>query len=257
MSSMQSPPPHVLVGTSGWSYAGWRGVFYPAGLPQREWLPFYASRFSTVELNVTFYRLPPESTFELWRRNTPEGFCFALKASRLITHLRRLRDVSEPLATLFEHASALGDRLGPVLYQLPPGMGLDLETLERFLKLLPPGRTHVLEFRDRSWYDGRAYELLRRHGAAFCIHDFKGRESPVLATSEVAYARFHGAAGRYAGGYTDTQIEGWARALCALPGVARLYAYFNNDVGGHAVNDATRLARMLGETPSTPHHGSR
>lgn len=235
-----------LVGTSGWSYGGWRGVFYPPELPSRQWLAYYAQQFGTVELNATFYRLPRKSTFEAWRDSVPPGFLFAVKASQLITHLKRLRDAGEAVSTFLARASLLEEHLGPILYQLPPGLHLEVGLLDSFLAGLPRSFTHVVEFRHMSWYDDRTYDLLRKHGACLCIHDMKGSIAPVVATSSVAYVRFHGTAGRYAGSYSDQQLAEWAARFRGLPAhVTSIYAYFNNDIGGCAVADAHRLARLL------------
>ncbi len=240
-------PVQYLVGTSGFSYKHWRDVFYPPGLAQARWLEYYAQRFATVELNSTFYRLPPEKTFDSWRRRTPPGFLFAVKASRLVTHLKRLRDVQEPLETFIGRARALEARLGPILYQLPPGMGRDEALLGDFLALLPADLRHVMEFRNKEWYAGPVFHLLRRHNVALCLHDMAGSEPPDLATADFAYVRFHGTTARYAGSYSDQQLEEWARRIGGLGDLRRVYAYFNNDIGGHAVRNAATLLRFLSE----------
>ena len=234
------------MGTSGWSYNHWRGVFYPDGLPSGKWLEFYAQRFPSVELNASFYRLPTERAFQRWHDVAPGGFCFAVKASRFITHIRKLRDAEEPLGTFLRRAGILGEKLGPVLYQLPPSMRRDDGLLEAFLTLLPHGLRHVFEFRNDSWYDEGVFDLLRRHGAAFCVHDMRPLETPVVATTGFAYLRFHGTSGRYAGCYGDEELEAWAEAIrCVGSGLKTVYAYFNNDIGGHAVGNASTLARVL------------
>ena len=234
------------VGTSGWSYNHWRGVFYPDGLPSGKWLEFYAQRFPSVELNASFYRLPTEGAFRRWHDVVPGGFRFAVKASRFITHIRKLRDAEESLGTFLGRAGILGEKLGPVLYQLPPSMGRDDGLLEAFLTLLPHGLQHVFEFRNDSWYDEGVLDLLRRHGAAFCVHDMHPLETPVVATAAFAYLRFHGTSGRYAGCYSDEELEAWAEAIRRMAsGLETVYAYFNNDIGGHAVGNASTLARML------------
>ena len=234
------------VGTSGWVYPHWRGVFYPEGLPQARWFAFYARHFDTVEVNNTFYRLPPPGTFHRWREGAPPGFLFAVKASRFLTHIKRLREPEAPLHTFLERARGLGAHLGPVLYQLPPRFPADPERLARFLALLPPDLRHAVEFRDPSWFREEVYDLLRRHRVAFCIYDLPGQECPRVLTAPFLYLRFHGADLLYAGRYTEEQLEEWAEWLRGLPPwVEEAYIYFNNDAFGYAVENALTLALSL------------
>ncbi len=234
------------IGTSGFSYPHWRGVFYQEKLPQARWLEHYAQRYSTVELNNSFYRLPSEKAVEGWRDRSPPGFLFAVKASRIITHLRRLRDVQEPLQTFLSRICNLKEKLGPILYQLPPGMQRDEELLDAFLSVLPQELQHVLEFRNRSWYEEGVFARMRRHNVAFCVHDMAGVESPVVATADFVYLRFHGPTGRYAGSYPDEQLAEWAQLIRGLgEGLKEAYVYFNNDIGGHAVNNARTMEQLL------------
>jgi len=236
----------VRVGTSGWSYRHWRGVFYPEDLPQRRWLEHYAEHFDTVELNTTFYHLPKESTCEGWRQRVPEGFVFACKASRIITHRLRLADCREPLDTFLERLGRLADRLGPVLFQLPPSFGRDLARLSDFLSMLPPAVLSVFEFRDESWYCEETFELLESRGVCFCSHDMPGLRAPRRGTGPAAYVRFHGPSRRYTGSYSDEELAGWAEWMAGQWEAGRsLYAYFNNDVGGHAVANARTLRQVL------------
>ncbi|MFQ5860482.1 MAG: DUF72 domain-containing protein [Dehalococcoidia bacterium] len=238
----------VLIGTSGWSYAHWRGPFYPPELPQARWLEFYTQRFPTVELNNSFYRLPLSKTFQNWRTRVPQGFLFAVKASRFITHIKRLRDVAEPLETFLERARLLAEKLGPLLYQLPPGLGRDEARLSSFLALLPRDLQHVVEFRNPSWYDEGTLALLMGHNVAFCVHDMRGCATPVLATADFAYVRLHGPTGTYSGCYTKEALEEWADQVRAIgQGLKAVYIYFNNDIGGFAVANAMSLAAKLGE----------
>jgi uncharacterized protein YecE (DUF72 family) len=231
------------VGCSGWLYKHWKGDFYPADLPQREWLEYYAGQFDTVEVNNSFYRLPAEGVFESWKARTPAGFLFGVKASRFLTHMKKLKDPEEPVARLFSRALELRGKLGPVLYQLPRQLPKNLERLAGFLAVLPPRIKHAIEFREPSWYDEEVMQLLRRHHVAICLHDMPGSASPLLLTARFAYVRFHGATGRYAGAYSQQTLEQWADWLAASGHSA--FVYFNNDVGGHAPRDAKRLIELL------------
>jgi uncharacterized protein YecE (DUF72 family) len=236
------------VGCSGWQYRHWRGDFYPASLPSTRWLEHYAATFDTVELNNSFYRLPDPETFERWRERTPDEFLFAAKASRFLTHMKKLKDPDEPLARFFGHAAGLGSRLGPVLYQLPPRWALDLERLRTFVEALPPGVRHAIEFRDPSWYADEALALLDAAGVALCLHDMPGSASPRVRVGSFAYVRFHGTE-RYGGAYGDEQLDDWAGWMRAEHAAGRdVFAYFNNDIGGHAPRDAQRLGRRLDGT---------
>ena len=250
-------PPAFRVGCSGWNYQHWRGNFYPPGLPVREWFAHYSSVFDTVEINNSFYRLPESSTFAAWRDRAPAGFTYAIKASRFITHLKRLRDPEEPLARLFERACQLQATLGPVLYQLPATFHCDLTRLDDFLALLPrtlgeinstpadhPIR-HVVEFRHPSWYVQETHEVLRAHGAVMCLHDKAGSAIVEPLDTPFVYVRFHGPGGRYFGRYDSRRIETWASRLAAQWCAGRdVFAYFNNDPAGMAVINAQELRAM-------------
>lgn len=232
----------VRIGTSGWEYAHWRGSFYPSDLPRDRWLEFYADRFDTVELNASFYRLPDAATFERWGKRTPEGFRFAVKASRYLTHIRRLRDPAEPLARLRVRASRLANRLGPTLYQLPPRWRPNPERLERFLEAIGGEQGHVIEFRDARWYRPAIIAMLERSGASLCLHDMQGSASPIHPVGPLVYLRFHGAGERYGGSYSPQRLSAWADRIAGWAGEGRpVWAFFNNDIGGHAVTDAARL----------------
>jgi uncharacterized protein YecE (DUF72 family) len=238
------------VGCSGWNYTSWRGRFYPLDLPASRWLEFYATRFDTVEINNSFYRLPPRSTFEDWRAQVPSGFLFAVKASRFLTHMKRLLDPDEPLERLFASVSGLGQRLGPVLYQLPPTLKLDLPRLGQFLRALPRStrgtRLPVVEFRHPSWYVEETFELLARRRATMCLHDKLGSAIAGPMVGPFTYVRFHGASGHYHGSYSRRQLERWAHVLAeqTLAG-RRVLAYFNNDPDAVATKNALTLRDML------------
>jgi uncharacterized protein YecE (DUF72 family) len=246
----------VRVGTSGWIYRHWRGAVYPAALPVRRWLAHYAGTFDTVEVNNSFYRLPSEETFRNWAAQVPAGFVFAVKASRYLTHMKKLRDPEAPLANVLGRARALADRLGPVLYQLPPGWHADVGRLRHFLTLLPAELTHVVEFRDRTWYSDEVRSALEERGVGFCIHDLRGEPSPEWVTGPVVYVRFHGPTARaYAGRYSPTQLRAWAVRIDGWRRAGRdVYAYFNNDDAGHAFANAGELREFLnlGPAPDGP-----
>ena len=236
----------VRVGCSGWQYKHWRGDFYPADLPQKRWFERYASVFDTVEINNSFYRLPEVDTFANWAARAPEPFLFAVKASRFLTHMKKLKDPEEPVERFFSRARALRKHLGPVLYQLPPGWKLDRDRLEHFLHVLPRDVRHVLEFREPSWYTDDVYGLMQRHRVALCLHDMPGSATGRVRIGPFVYVRFHGASGRYDGSYPEDRLATWADWLKGEMVVgADVYAYFNNDVGGHAPRDAVTLRRLL------------
>ena len=236
----------VRIGCSGWIYKHWRGLFYPEGLPVKRWFEHYAAEFDTVEINNSFYRLPRPETFDAWREQAPEGFCYAVKAHRYVTQAKKLKDPEETVPNIMAPIRRLGGTLGPVLYQLPPRFRLNLERLERFLELVPKDVTNIFEFRDKSWYDDRVYALLERAGAGICAHDMPGLESPRLALGPVAYIRFHGGEGKYWGRYPDERLLAWADWIVAEAKAGRpVWAYFNNDPEAHAIEDARTLKAMV------------
>jgi len=221
-------------------------VFYPRELATADWLRHYAAEFDTVEINNSFYRLPSEAAFEAWCDHAPPGFTFAVKASRFLTHMKKLKDAEAPLRNILGRARLLGNHLGPVLYQLPPHWQRDLARLEAFLRLLPGDIQHVFEFRDRSWLVEETFELLRRYGAGLCIYDMPGYTSPLQVTAPFAYLRFHSAEGVYGGEYGAERLRPWAERIRDLASVAeRVYVYFNNDAFGYAVSDARMLRGLI------------
>jgi uncharacterized protein YecE (DUF72 family) len=236
----------VLIGTSGWSYRHWKGPFYPGDLPAERYLPFYAGRFPTVEINSTFYRLPEERTLAQWRDCVPDGFVFAVKGSGFITHRKKLRDPLSTLPPFFARIAALRDKLGPVLFQLPPRWGFDPERFTAFLRALSGDFRYVFEFRDPGWFTPSTREELIRRRAAFCIYDLGGRLSPEEVTADFAYVRLHGPAGPYRGLYDAGALAGWARKARAWSAEGkRVYCYFNNDQEGFAARNALQLQEML------------
>jgi uncharacterized protein YecE (DUF72 family) len=236
----------VWLGTSGWAYGHWRGGLYPAGVPTARWLEAYASGFATVELNASFYRLPAATAFAGWRRRTPDGFVMAVKASRYLTHVRRLRDPAEPAALLMERAEHLGDRLGPVLLQLPPGMKADAPLLAEALDAFPPGLRITVEPRDPSWFSDAVREVLTARGAALCLADRPGWRPPVWRTAGWTYLRMHEGRAAPRPCYGRAALGSWAERLAAEWGPDEdVYVYFNNDIAGCAPRDARLFAAHL------------
>lgn len=249
----------LRIGTSGWSYRHWRGQFYPEGLRVADQLDYYASKFDTAEINGSFYRLPSEAAVEAWRDATPDGFVFAWKASRFITHLKRLKDVEDSIELVFGRMGGLGPTLGPALFQLPPNLKPDLERLEAFLKLLPKSPRSTIEFRHPAWYDASTWDLLTRYRVALCISDHHDAPAPWKTTTDFVYVRGHGPTGRYVGAYPQAELEAWAGRI---KGWRRhgfdVYAYFDNDIGGHAPRDAERLKELTGaRSASRPRSAQR
>jgi uncharacterized protein YecE (DUF72 family) len=239
----------VHIGCAGWVYPHWRELFYPKDVPQRAWLAYYAEHFDTVEINNTFYRLPSESAVRGWAENSPEGFCFAVKISRYMSHIKRLTMVESGLKRFYEPLEPLtrGDKLGPLLWQFPPNFHRDTERLSSALHDLPPG-LHAFEFRHESWFTDEVYALLSEHDAALVIGDESSRwiSSPHVRTADWTYIRFHhGSRGRH-GNYSPAEIETWARRISQWRRDTEVYAYFNNDWQGFAIKNARRLKELLG-----------
>lgn len=241
----------IHIGTSGWVYKHWVGRFYPQGLPMREWLGFFAERFSTVEINRSFYRQPTKEQFAAWYEQTNDrpDFVFAVKASRYITHLKKLRDVGEAEATLIDTAQALRERLGPFLYQLPPYWHANPARLRRFVSLLPRQYLSAFEFRDLSWYSPEIARILEEASCAQVIAIGGPHPTPTDAepVGPFRYLRFHH--GQSGWGFTDNELRPWTDKLAQDAASERdAYVYFNNDPEGHAIDDATRLRDMLRAT---------
>ncbi|NUR85861.1 MAG: DUF72 domain-containing protein [Nonomuraea sp.] len=234
----------TLTGTSGWQYKDWRGVLYPQGVPQRLWLETYAAEFPTVESNNAFYRLPRPETFAAWRERTPAGFVIAVKASRFLTHIKRLADPEEPVERLMAAAGALKEKLGPILLQLPPTLRADPARLDRCLACFPEGVRVAVEPRHDSWWTEEVRDVLVRHAAALCWADRLGRPlTPLWRTAGWGYVRLHEGLAAPRPSYGDAALRSWAGrvAEAAWPDC---YVYFNNDPGGAAVRDARRFARL-------------
>jgi uncharacterized protein YecE (DUF72 family) len=242
----------LAIGTSGWAYAHWRGCFYPDDLPPARWLEFYSRRFRTVEVNVTFYRMPRERTVRTWRDATPEDFIFSVKMNRRITHRHRLDDAEDALEAFLTMLSGFGRKLGVVLIQLPPSMRFDRDRAERFFERLrrkSPDVRYALEPRHRTWLQQEASDLLRQYAIAFCQADSGGRYPSVEAvTAPFVYLRFHGPGALYASAYDEEQLRAVAQKMRAWRDRGLdVYAYFNNDFHGYAIANARRLSELVGD----------
>jgi uncharacterized protein YecE (DUF72 family) len=236
----------IYIGTSGWHYDHWKGPFYPQDIQSDDLLTFYMQHFQTVEINNSFYQLPEKETFDHWRETTPNEFRFAVKASRYITHMKKLKDPRQPVADFMERSEHLKDKLGPILFQLPPNWHVNVERLEQFLQVLPEDHRYTFEFRDPSWFDPRVYKLLEARGVAFCIYRLNQRDSPRQVTADFIYVRLHGPDGSYQGSYDMQTLSWWAGAFSTWTQQGKdIYCYFNNDQGGYAVKNARQLKEML------------
>ncbi|PSC02655.1 DUF72 domain-containing protein [Alsobacter soli] len=243
----------IRIGTSGWHYDSWWGPFFPAGLRKSDALSFYVGQFAAVELNAPFYRTPTPEAVRGWREHTPETFRFAWKASRFITHFKRLSErCDSSLALMGTRTELLGDKLGPVLFQLPPRMSKDCGLLERFLGMLDPGLSAAFEFRDPSWYDEETYAVLRARNAALCLSDHAAAPAPIVATASFVYIRLHGTSGRYAGSYSDEALAAWAARIADWSSEGRdVWCFFDNDVKSAAPLDARRLISFCAADQTT------
>ena len=244
----------VFIGTSGYNYPHWwNGVFYPSDLPQKKWLEYYTRFFDTVELNVSFYRLPQKEAFGGWYNRTPKHFLFAVKGSRFITHIRRLKDCREPLSLLFDHASSLKEKLGVMLWQLPPRFKFKVERLEEFcvlLSTLPRSKLHrhVFEFRDESWFCNEAFRILEEFRFAFCIAHGSGLPFAERITSNFVYLRLHGGEWLYGSDYSEKELKQWAGKIQGWEKKGKIvFAYFNNDAYGFALKNALTLKKLVSQ----------
>ena len=236
----------IRIGTSGWSYAHWKEAFYPADIKDEEMLSFYCRHLRCVEINNSFYHLPERTTLKHWYDISPVDFLFCVKASRYITHMKKLKDPKQGLRTFFERITALGDKLGPVLFQLPPNWHYNHERLSTFLESLSKEFSYAIEFRDRSWLNERSYELLGRHGVAFCIYDINGFLSPRQVSADFVYLRLHGPGQAYQGSYGKQALSGWAGAISSWSAQGKtVYCFFDNDEAGYAPQNALDLQAML------------
>ena len=235
----------LRIGTSGYHYDHWKGVFYPEDLPKAEWFSHYARQFDTVEINNTFYHLPKASTFDVWRRQAPKGFCYGLKFSRYGSHIVRLKNPRSTIGKFLQRADRLQEFLGPILVQLPPNWKADPERLAAFLKAAPKDHRWAVEFRDPRWLCDEVFALLKKHGCALCVHDLIP-DHPRLVTANWVYLRFHG--DHYSGSYSPQFLTARAAEIRAyLANGLDVFAYFNNDAQGYAVQNAADLKRYVTE----------
>lgn len=233
----------LIIGTSGWQYRHWRETFYPRGVAQGKWLEYYAARFTTVESNAAFYRLPDATTFAAWARRTPDDFVMAVKASRYLTHILRLTEPEEPVRMLIERASELGPKLGPILIQLPPSMRIELERLQRTLDAFPADWKIAVEFRHKSWFTDEVQRVLTDRRVALCLADRVGPITPLWRTTDWSYLRFHWGRSRPIPCYGRTALASWVQRLSnhwAAP--EDVFVYFNNDPRACALRDARWFA---------------
>ena len=236
----------IHVGTSGWYYADWAGPFYPKDLSKKDFLAYYAKHFDTVEINNSFYQLPQIETLKAWRKTVPPGFVFTVKASRYITHMKKLKDARDALFSFLKRVEALRDKLGPILFQLPPKWHFNPERFYDFLEALPPEHRYAFEFRDPSWQDPKAYEAMKLFGIAFCIYDLEGYLSPKEITADFIYIRLHGPGNAYRGKYNNQTLSGWMGAFSAWANQGiEVFCYFDNDEAGYAAQNALRLQEMM------------
>ncbi len=235
------------IGTSGWHYPAWEGSFYPRGIRQDEYLAYYTQSFQTVEINNTFYKLPTKAAIQLWRDSVPEGFLFAVKGSRYITHMKKLLDAETHLPKLLGRIKLLGNKLGPIVFQLPARFHYNPDRLRSFLEALPTEYRFALELRNPSWYRDEVWEALSSHQVAFCVFDLAGRFSPKIVTSHFAYIRLHGPkAQKYSGHYSTKQLEELAELMSSWKSGGRdVYCYFDNTGQGEAVQDALKLSQIM------------
>jgi uncharacterized protein YecE (DUF72 family) len=243
----------IRIGCSGWHYKHWRGPFYPEDMAASKMLAFYFRHFDAVELNNSFYRLPDTKTFEAWRDVTPAAFCFAVKASRFITHNKKLSDPENALANFIPRAEALGPKLGPILFQLPPKWRKNTERLTEFLSLLPRQHRYAFEFREPSWHTDDVFEILRRFNAAYCVYELAGFHCPIEITADWTYIRLHGPGGKYQGSYSHAVLNKWAQWIDDHRRKLRqIHVYFDNDQAGYAAQNALELKRLVASEQHRP-----
>ena len=234
----------IHIGTSGWNYWNWKGIFYPEDLPAKNYFSFYQKHFDTVELNSSFYHVPKKETFIKWREAVDKDFIYAVKANRYITHVKKLAEKDDAIKFL-ENAKELKKNLGPILFQLPPSWKINIERIENFLKNLPGAFRYTFEFRNPTWYDKKIYSLLEKYNCAFCIYDLDKHQSPEIVTADFVYIRLHGTEGKYRGSYSDEALAHWANKSKSWKKTGKdVFIYFDNTDSGDAVFDAMKLKEL-------------
>ncbi len=236
----------LFIGTSGYSYNHWVDDFYPLDVASNKRLEYYAEYFNTVEINNSFYNLPQKKTFQKWAKSVPEDFVFSVKANRYITHMKNLMVNEEPINRLLNRAEPLGNKLGPVLFQLPPQWNLNLERLKKFISFLPSKQDYVFEFRNKTWYTKGVYQLLKTNNIGFCVHDHADGPSPVKVSSDFVYLRLHGPEGDYQAKYNENQLADWAENINKWQqNKLDCFVYFNNDFQAFAIDNAQKLKQLI------------
>jgi uncharacterized protein YecE (DUF72 family) len=239
----------IYVGTSGWKYKHWNKNFYPEDLKIINQLDYYQSKFNTVELNNSFYREPKAEQFVNWKNEVGTSFLYAVKANRYFTHLKKLKVTQDEILSFIEKASHLEEKLGPILFQLPPSWKINIERLSNFLELLPKHFKYTFEFRNQSWYSSEVYELLTKHNCAFCIYELAGHISPFKVTADFVYVRLHGPGEKYQGSYTTQALKKWVKQSKEWQKQGKtVFIYFDNDQEGYAAFNALQLIDILKKT---------
>lgn len=236
----------IFVGTSGWHYKHWIGTFYPEDMKSPQFTAYYVDHFSTVEINNSFYKLPSKETFESWASAVPKDFIFSVKANRFMTHMKKLKDPKTTFNNLIENAAGLKEKLGPILFQLPPRWKYNEQRFRAFLEVLPVEYRYTVEFRDPSWYTDSVYQLLRENNIAFCIYELEHHQSPAVTTAEFVYIRLHGPGNKYEGSYNDATLTQWSKSIKAWQSEGKnVFIYFDNDQNGYAAVNAKKLKEIL------------
>lgn len=236
----------IYIGTSGWHYKHWKGTFYPENIKEQDQFEVYSKSFKTVEINNSFYHLPTIKTFNAWRKNAPEDFIFSVKASRYITHMKKLNPDLSAINKFLRHAGKLQDKLGPILFQLPPRWKINVERLQSFISILPQEHFYTFEFRNETWHNDEVYEVLKKYNCAFCIFELDGHISPIKETADFVYVRLHGPKGKYQGSYSDKALQQWKKQCVIWQKRNKdVYIYFDNDEKGYAAFNAKKLLQMV------------
>ncbi|HEX4373389.1 MAG TPA: DUF72 domain-containing protein [Puia sp.] len=232
----------IHIGTSGWHYDHWKGNFYPKELKDSGLFSYYGKYFSTVEINNSFYRLPSAETFVDWKKASPEKFVFSVKANRYLTHMKKLKVDKPAIQKFFTSIEKLKEKLGAILFQLPPHWKINAERLDAFISVLPGDHRYTFEFRDHTWYHQEIYDILKKHQSAFCIYELEHQVSPMEITTDLVYIRLHGPGEKYQGSYTDKNLKQWAKKIIAWKKEGKtIYVYFDNDQNGCAPLNAKKL----------------